>query len=263
MSEPATALVVALALALAMGVVLGLLGGGGSILTVPILVYVLGMPAREAIATSLLVVGVTSVAGVVQHARAGRVRWGSGALFGAFAMVGAFVGARLAAFLPTTILLLAFAALMVVAGVALLRERPSDAERDAARSAPPRLVSMAAYGALVGLVTGTVGAGGGFIVVPALVFLAGMELREAIGTSLLVVTLNSLAGFAGHVGHVELEPRLAAGFALAAVIGALAGGALSSRCPSDGLRRGFALLVLATAGYMVVRELAALVSGGG
>ncbi len=248
-------LVLGVVLAVGMGAVLGLLGGGGSILTVPILVYVIGMGPKHAIATSLLVVGVTSLAGMGQHARRGNVRWRTGLVFGAVAMLGAYAGGRVAALLPGSLLLLLFAALMLVTGVAMLRRRAAPAV--AARPAPTGarwLWRLVLQGLAVGGLTGLVGAGGGFVIVPALVLLGGLGMTAAIGTSLLVIAMNSFAGLAGHLAHETIDLRIAALVTLAAVIGSFGGAALASRLRQDTLRRAFAWLVLAMATFMIYRQ---------
>ncbi len=246
------------ALASVMGVVLGLLGGGGSILTVPILVYALGLGAKEAIATSLLVVGVTSLAGAIQHGRAGNVDWRTGALFGVVAMVGAYGGGVLADAFSGTALLLMFAALMVVTGVAmLLRREPAASSEDDEGPRRIRPLGIVVDGLVVGGVTGLVGAGGGFLVVPALVLLARMPMRLAIGTSLLVIALKSFAGLAGHLSHATIDLQLAGAVTGAAVAGSFIGAKLAAVADPAKLRTGFAWFVLAMAGVMVFQEMPA------
>ncbi len=247
----------ALALSVGMGIVLGLLGGGGSILTVPILVYALGFDPKEAIATSLLVVGLTALSGVYQHARAGNVRWGAGLTFGAFSMVGSYAGGRLAGVFRGEVLLLLFAGLMVVTAVAMLR-REQRRELVAARataSARTRLLRIGVQGLAVGAVTGLVGAGGGFLVVPALVLLGGVPMKEAIGTSLLVIGLNSSAALAGHLSHERVDWLLGLAITAASVLGTVGGAALARRLDAARLRKGFAFFVLAMAAWMVYDNL--------
>ncbi len=252
---------VALVLSVVMGVVLGLLGGGGSILTVPILVYALGLDAKEAIATSLLVVGLTAFSGVAQHARAGNVRWRTGLLFGLFTMAGAYGGGRLARFFSGEVLLLLFAGLMVATALAMLRkrERPEeDAPRHRASGStsaepmrPSQLAKVAVEGLVVGGVTGLVGAGGGFLVVPALVLLGGVPMKEAIGTSLFVIGLNSMAALAGHLSHESIAWRSSLAVMGAAIIGTFVGSALARRIDAGKLRKGFAVFVLTMAVWMI------------
>jgi hypothetical protein len=237
------------------GVALGLLGGGGSILTVPILIGLLGVPAKEAIATSLLVVGITSAAALWPHARAGRVAWRTGALFGAAGMVGAFAGGRLAALVPASWLLVGFAVMMLATAIAMLRAKPG------APTTPPRrelpLAKVLVEGSLVGLVTGLVGAGGGFLVVPALVLLGGMSMERAVGTSLVVIAMKSFAGLAGHLGHTPIDWALAFAASGAAVFGSVIGGRFVARVRSSALRRGFGWFVAAMAVVLLAREIPA------
>ncbi len=253
-------MILALVLAALMGVALGMLGGGGSILTVPILLYVIGLPAKQAIATSLLVVGVTSAFAVIAHARAGRVLWRTAALFGGAGMAGAFLGGRLAHFIPSTLLLLGFAAMMLATAIAMLRPpRSEGASGDGAgegEAPPPRQVArILVDGLVVGLVTGLIGAGGGFLVVPALVLLGRLPFKTAVGTSLVVIAMKSFAGFAGYLGHVSIDWSLAATVSAVAVAGTLLGGLLTSKVPQRTLRQVFAWFVVVMAVYLVGRQL--------
>lgn len=235
-----------LALALLIGVALGLLGGGGSILAVPLLVYVAGADPKDAIAMSLFVVGATSLAALVSHARGGRVRWKVGVVFGVASMAGAYVGGRLAEFVPGSILLTAFAAMMLVTAVAMIRgRRNGDADEGEGSGGRLRVVRVLVQGVGVGLVTGLVGAGGGFLVVPALVLLGGMPMTAAVGTSLLVIAMNSFAGFAGHLTSAQIDWRLTLAVTAAAIVGAVLGGVLAGKVPQAALRKGFGWFVLA------------------
>ncbi len=228
---------------------LGLLGGGGSILTVPTLHYIFGLEAHAAIAGSLLVVGLTSGVTLIPHLRAGRVRIRIGLVFGAASMASAYVAARLARDVPAGVLLGAFAILMLVAGLAMLRPgRPR-----AARHAPGWLV---AQGLVVGAITGFVGAGGGFVIVPSLVVLVGLTMEEAIATSLLVITANSVLAFAATASSVSLDAPVIATVLVAAIAGGAIGARLVHRVSPAQLRRGFGWLVLAMAVVMLAAELA-------
>ena len=239
-----------LLLAVAVGVSLGLLGGGGSILAVPLLVYVAGLESKEAIATSLLVVGVTSLAALLPHARAGRVRWRTGLVFGAAAMVGAYVGGRLAEFIPGTVLLIAFSLMMLATAVAMIRGRRQMKEREGGM----RVGLVVAEGGVVGLVTGMVGAGGGFLVVPALVLLGGLPMSAAVGTSLLVIAMKSFAGLGGYLASVQIDWGLAAAVTAAAVVGSLVGGTLTGRIPADTLQRGFGWFVVVMGVFVLAQQ---------
>ncbi len=240
-------------LAVLVGVTLGLLGGGGSILTVPLLAYVAGMDAKEAIATSLLVVGVTSAVGAISHARAGRVQWRTGILFGLAGMVGAYAGGLLSRFIPGGILLLAFAAMMIATAVAMLRGRKNKAAVGDGSSMPVGKILI--DGVVVGLVTGLVGAGGGFLVVPALALLGGLPMPIAVGTSLIVIAMKSFAGLGGYLSAVQIDWRLAAMVTAAAVVGSLIGGRLTSKVDPDALRKGFGWFVLLMSSVILAQEL--------
>ncbi|MGB3186467.1 MAG: sulfite exporter TauE/SafE family protein [Ornithinimicrobium sp.] len=238
-------LALTLGLAVLVGVTLGLLGGGGSILTVPLLVYVAGMETKEAIATSLLVVGVTSAVGAISHARAGRVQWRTGLVFGVAGMTGAYAGGRVAEFIPGQWLLIGFAVMMVATALAMLRGRREIDPGEAPDHLPTLRVIL--DGLVVGLVTGLVGAGGGFLVVPALALLGGLPMPVAIGTSLVVIAMKSMAGMAGYLASVTIDWPMAAMVTTAAVLGALLGGPLAGRIAPETLRRSFGWFVLVMA----------------
>ncbi|MGE2729591.1 sulfite exporter TauE/SafE family protein [Mycolicibacterium vaccae] len=240
-------------LAVFVGIALGLLGGGGSILTVPLLAYVGGMDAKQAIATSLLVVGVTSLVGAISHARAGRVQWRTGLIFGAAGMAGAFAGGLLARFIPGTVLLIGFAVMMIATAVAMLRGRKNvDAPAQGHRLPVPKVV---AEGLVVGLVTGLVGAGGGFLVVPALALLGGLPMPIAVGTSLIVIAMKSFAGLAGYLSSVQINWTVALAVTGAAVVGSLIGARLTAKVDPDSLRKAFGWFVLAMSSVILAQEI--------
>ncbi|MDH6193591.1 putative membrane protein YfcA [Mycobacterium frederiksbergense] len=243
-----------LVLAVVVGITLGVLGGGGSILTVPLLAYVAGMDAKQAIATSLLVVGATSAVGAISHARAGRVQWRVGLIFGAAGMAGAYLGGVLSRFIPGTVLLIGFALMMVATAVAMLRGRKTaeGAEFDGGRQLP--VVKILAEGLVVGLVTGLVGAGGGFLVVPALVLLGGLPMPVAVGTSLVVIAMKSFAGLAGYLSTVQIDWTLAVMVTGAAVIGGLIGARLTALINPDVLRKSFGWFVLLMSSVIFAQE---------
>lgn len=245
-------LVLTVVLAVVVGVLLGLLGGGGSILMVPLLVYVAGMGVKEAIVASLVVVGVTSAVSVVGHARTGHVRWRTGLLFGLAGMAGAFAGGFVGGHLPGPVLMVSFAVMMVATAVAMLRGRRTPAP-DATHTELP-VVKVLAEGAVVGVVTGLVGAGGGFLVVPALALLGGLPMPVAVGTSLLVIAMKSLAGLAGYLAAVPIDWALTGAVTAAAVAGSLVGGRLVARIPGDALRRGFGWFVLAMGAVVLTQQ---------
>ena len=247
-----TALTVALAVLV--GVSLGLLGGGGSVLTVPLLVYVAQQGAQEAIATSLLVVGATSALGAASHARAGRVRWRTALVFGGAGMAGAYAGGRVGSLLPGTLLLVLFALLLVVTAVAMLRRNGTPAADGAAHGGIGRILL---HGVVVGFVTGVVGAGGGFLVVPALVLLGGLPMHTAVATSLVVISMKSFAGFAGYAAGTAIDWPLALAVVAAASLGAVVAGHLSDRIDADRLRDGFGWFVLGVGQVVLVTEVPA------
>lgn len=242
-----------LALAVVVGITLGVLGGGGSILTVPLLAYVAGMDAKQAIATSLLVVGTTSAVGAISHARAGRVRWRVALIFGAAGMAGAYLGGLLARFIPGTLLLIGFALMMVATAIAMLRGRKNVESADGGDPLP--VIKVLAEGLVVGLVTGLVGAGGGFLVVPALVLLGGLPMPMAVGTSLVVIAMKSFAGLAGYLSSVQIDWGIAGLVTLAAVIGGLIGARLTGMVNPESLRQAFGWFVLGMSSVIFAEEL--------
>ncbi|MFY0562775.1 sulfite exporter TauE/SafE family protein [Archangium lansingense] len=256
-------MVLGIAASLLIGVSLGLLGGGGSILTVPLLVYVLGVEPKTAIAMSLLVVGLTSASAVVVHARAGRVHWRTAFVFGMGGMSGAFLGGRVARLLPTGLLLLLFSAVMVAAAVAMLRRKEAPAGTSGTVEAPVRLPvpRVLAQGAVVGLLSGLVGAGGGFLIVPALI-LVGLPTQAAVGTSLAVISLQCLAGLLGHLGHVQIPWGLTSAIVSTAIVGSFLGGRLADHVSPGSLRKGFGVFVLSVACIMVAGQMPSSVREG-
>lgn len=257
-------IVLAAVLAVFIGAAVGLLGGGGSILTTPLLVYVLDFDPKQAIAASLLVVAVTSGFALIGHARAHRVRWKTGSLFGGAGMIGAFIGGQIGANLPGPLLIGAFAVMMGVTATAMIRGR-KQVQGTKHKGLP--IFRILLDGLVVGFVTGLVGAGGGFLVVPALALLGGLPMPIAIGTSLLVVMLKSTAGFVGYVvtfgGDSVLRINPETTFPLGpvlivtamAVIGSFIGAALAGRIHPDRLRRSFGWFVLAMAVFILAQEI--------
>lgn len=245
---------IALALSLLVGAVLGLLGGGGSILTLPILVYVLHLEDKAAIASSLLVVGITSAAALLAHARDKNVDWRIGLVFAAAGSTGALMGGLLAGYVPGEWLIRAFLAMMVATGVAMIRGRKNvEAAAQTVTTLPT--LRIVRDGVLVGAVTGFVGAGGGFLVVPALALLGGLPMKRAVGTSLLVIAIQSTFGFIGHATHVHIDWALALSLAGMAVVGSFIGGAFTARVPAASLRQAFGVFVLVMAAYMGWKQL--------
>lgn len=255
-------LVVGYLLAAVVGLSLGLMGGGGSILTVPVFVYVLGYDPKLAIAMSLPVVGVTSLVGVIGHWKAGNVNLKAAFTFGAIAMVGAFGGARLAAFLSGEVQLTLLAVVMLLAAIMMLRSARQTAAAPVAGTEPrPIAIGVLLPVALsVGVLTGLVGVGGGFLVVPALVVLAREPIKQAVGTSLLVIAINSTAGFAGYLGQVQVPWTFMAGFTAVAVVGILAGTYLVRFIAPGALKQAFAVFLIVMGSFVLYRNRAVFLS---
>jgi len=245
--------VLTLAFAVVIGIALGMFGGGGSILTVPIFTYVAGLDPKVAIAASLPVVAVISACGALGHWRAGNVELRTAFTLGVFTMIGGFAGARGAHVLSGQLQMLIFAVVMIGASVAMLR---GTSQGPVVGPAAPRLPVMriAPLGLGVGLLTGVVGVGGGFLIVPALVSLANLPMRVAVGTSLLVIAMNASAGTLGYLGQVSMPFKLLLPFTLIALVGTAIGTGAAQRVPQAALRRGFALLLLVVSGFILYQN---------
>ena len=249
----------AILLGMVIGVLIGLVGGGGSILAVPALVYGVGLPLSRAVPTSLLVVGISSAVAALPRIIHREVRWRIAAVFGGAGIPAAFVGAAVNRMLPPRLLLFGFVGLMLLAAWRMLR-RDEQAGGDCAlpgggvdwqRCLPKAIAS----GAGVGLLTGLFGVGGGFVIIPALVLLLGLPMTLAVGTSMVIVSINSAAGFLAHLGEARLDLTVTAAFTLAMVTGALLAGRVGSRLSGERLRRGFAYLVAAVAVFVAIEAL--------
>ena len=243
--------ILGLLLSAVIGLSLGLIGGGGSILTVPILVYLLGVGPHEAVTMSLAVVGATSLFGSFLHYRKKNLDLRGGAVFGGAGIVGAFIGAPLTKLVSPEMLLLLFGVLMlVVAGVMIARRGGSAGEGKHATH--PVKAVLAGLG--VGVLTGFLGVGGGFLIVPALVFFGGLDMRKAVGTSLFVIFLNCVAGLAAHLGGGSFDFGLTAIVMGLAVGGAIVGTMISSKIPAQRLQKVFAVLVLGVGIVLVLKN---------
>jgi uncharacterized membrane protein YfcA len=252
-----TALLVAVILGLVIGALLGLLGGGGSILAVPALIYGAGQPLAAAVPTALLVVGVSSAAAVLPRLR--QVQWRLAGVFGVTGAAAAFGRTAINRLLDPAVVLIGFADLMVVAALRMLRST-DDAGGSCAlpgggvnwRSCLPK---AAASGVVVGFLTGLFGVGGGFLIIPALTLLLGLPMASAVATSLVIIVINSAAGFTAHLSDAPIDIGIAVSFTVAAVLGSFAAGHLAPRLPGDRLRRWFAYLVLAVAAYVIAQTI--------
>lgn len=243
-----SALFLALAAGAVIGLALGALGGGGSVLAVPALIYLLGFTPVAATTASLVIVTLTSATALTAHAREGHVRWRTGLLFAVAGIGPALLGGALAGHLPAAVLTVAFAAVAAAAAIRMLRPHTATDDVVAVRPGP-----AATAGAGLGAVTGILGVGGGFLAVPALVDVLGMRMREAVGTSLLVITVNALAALTMRAGTADgLDWTVVGPFAGAAVLGAWDGKRLSAKLSGRTLQRAFALALLAVAGFMLV-----------
>lgn len=229
----------AMALATLVGLSLGALGSGGSIITTPVLVYVAGIPPDQAVGMSLFIVGATSLAGALIHLRRGNVERTPVLFFALSGMVGSYFGSAGTAMVSGRTLMLIFAAIMLVVGTAMwfgsigLRR---------SMSCNPYKCLGAGFG--VGLLTGFIGVGGGFLIIPALVLFAGLESQKAIGTSLAIITFNSATGFLGQLRFVRMDWNFVGGFLFFALGGMFCGIALSRRLPDALLKRIFAITVM-------------------
>ena len=264
----------AIPLGVLIGLALGALGGGGSILTVPALVYALGQDPRDATTSSLIIVGVTSLIALVPHARASRVRFAQGLLFGALGTAGSFAGTALSRSVAPNTLLLAFAALMLLVAALMMRRVLNPAERSTLLDptveslitlrpfscACPRVAKVVVTATLVGLLTGFFGVGGGFALVPALVLALGFPMPTAVGTSLLVIAVNSATALTARITDTSshLDWALIGTFTVAAVVGSLLGGRIASRANPRHLTLGFAVLLVGVALYTAARSLSLL-----
>jgi uncharacterized protein len=263
---------------LVVGLSLGLTGGGGAIFAVPLLVYGLDVPARQAVGISLAAVGATALVGFLQRWRGGQVEIGTGLLFAVAGMTGAPLGSWIAGQLPETLLLMLFAGLMVTVAARMWRQAASAASAEIAcppgvevpgptcrRDASGTLiltsrcaVLLLMVGLLTGVLAGLFGVGGGFVIVPALVLFSGMPIHRAVGTSLLVIALVSVAGVSAHLWAGRDIPLDITGWFLVGGLGGLvAGQSLSKRLSGLVLQRVFVIAILAVAAYVVVQNLLA------
>jgi uncharacterized membrane protein YfcA len=248
------------ALAAVIGLSLGILGGGGSILTVPIFVYAMGYAPKVAIAMSLPVVGVTSLVGAIGHWRAGTFDLRAALSFGPIAMVGALAAARLSMHVAGLVQLTLLGLVMIAAAVVMLRGAGAERATTAMRLRQPVLLGASGLGA--GIITGLVGIGGGFLFVPALVLLAGLPIKTAVGTSLLVIAMNTAAGAAGYHGQVNIPWGVVGVFASIAIVGSLAGARVVRYVPQSALRRGFAYFLFAMAAFILYQNRSVLIHPG-
>ncbi len=288
-------LVIGYILAVCIGLSLGLIGGGGSILAVPILIYVMGVAPKAAIAMSLIIVGIVSIIGAIPHWLQGNVNLRIAAIFAPTAMIGAYLGARLASlpFITETFQLICFGLVMVIASVLMIRKGGKSSKSQKVTSSkkfdsssthqskgltlpskgrratqgaelnsahapsacmPRHWLVIPLEGLGVGMITGFVGVGGGFAIIPALVLLGGIPMKEAIGTSLLIIAFKSATGFLGYLSQVELDWNLVISFTIAASVGTLVGAYLTRLIDAKNLQKGFGYFVLAVAVFVLIKR---------
>ena len=246
------------------GVVVGLLGAGGSIMTTPLFLYVEDMPPLEAISSSLLVVAAASSLALFRHGMRGHIQWRVGIIFGVSGMFSGFLGGQVGAHLPEKVLLFAFSIIMAITGFAMIRRRKNSVARSPFK---PKTYRLIFDGALVGFVTGIVGAGGGFMVVPALVLFGGLAIKDAIATSLLVVIMKCFGNFAGFAlkfndgSLVSLNTKISFDFKvillaiLGASIGSIIGSIFSTKVKSEKLSIVFGWFVILIASFILIENL--------
>lgn len=251
-------MIVALGCGLLIGVVMGMVGGGGAVLAVPALVYAVGMGVHEATTASLAVVGAAASVGAVGQARRRTVCWGSAAWFSAAAALGGVVGALLNRDAGSAFLLLLFSGVMALAARAIWRRAavPGLVARGCPQASPRRLLPA---GFAIGVLTGLVGVGGGFVIVPALVVGLSFGMREAMATSMAIVAAVSVFGLLAHLASgAALDLPVAVAMGAAAVVGAALGPSLGDRISTPALGRSFAVLVTVVAAGMAIATLAGI-----
>lgn len=256
-------------LAALVGISLGLIGGGGSILTVPILVYLMGVNPILATSYSLFIVGSTSMVGAINNYRKGLVSIKTALLFGLSSITTVFIARKIIMpMIPAVLfdnghihitqamaIMVLFAILMLMASIAMIQDKDPQVnelgEDQKSANTVPKLLS---FGVLIGLATGFLGAGGGFLVIPALVIILKMPMKEAVGTSLLIIALNSLIGFTGDIGHFVIDWKFLIGITLIAIAGIFVGGYLAKKIEGDKLKKVFGWFVLVMGIYIFVKE---------
>ncbi|MEO8612037.1 MAG: sulfite exporter TauE/SafE family protein [Chloroflexota bacterium] len=246
-------LILNLVLGFGIGASLGLLGGGGSILTVPALVYLVGQTPQVAVTTSLAIVGANSALGAFFHRSQGTLNWRVALIFGGSGMVVSYLAAGFSKQFSPNVLMVAFALLMLFVGMVLVRQK--QAQVSALQVNELKLWKVLVGGVSVGLLTGILGVGGGFLIVPALVMLVGLPMHHAVGTSLVVIAMNSLAGFLGHLSGIALDLPLITVFIAAGLLGTFAGARLGKRLDASLLRKAFALFVVGLAVFLLYDNL--------
>ncbi|MBE9223348.1 sulfite exporter TauE/SafE family protein [Cyanobacterium stanieri LEGE 03274] len=254
-----------LILAIIIGLSLGLIGGGGSILAVPILRYVMGVEPRSAIAMSLFIVGTVSIIGIIPHWRQGNVNLPVAISFIPPAMVGSFLGAKITQFpfITDTVQLVAFGIVMLLASILMIKkssaktstkelEKTTVKVKTISKNKTKKIILTITEGLVVGILTGFVGVGGGFLIIPALVLVGGIPMKEAVGTSLLIIAAKSASAFMGYLTLVNIDWILTIGFTFAATVGIISGSYLSKIIDAKYLQKGFGYFVLVVAIFVLI-----------
>jgi len=250
------------------GISLGLIGGGGSILTVPVMVYLFGISPLLATSYSLFIVGSTSLIGAVNNIRKGQVNLKAAFFFGASSIATVFVTrkfiipiipkniATISGFTLTEpfLTMVLFGILMLLASISMIRNKNGIGPEEECSDCI-KFFKLLGYGISIGLVTGFLGAGGGFLLIPALVLLVKLPMKKAVGTSLLIIAMNSIIGFLGDLGHFDIDWRFLMVISLIAAAGILVGGLLSKHIPGEKLKKGFGWFVLVMGVYIIIKEI--------
>ncbi|XOV88475.1 MAG: sulfite exporter TauE/SafE family protein [Pseudomonadota bacterium] len=250
-------IVIALPGALFVGFTLGMFGSGGSILTVPILVFLLGLDEKVAITSSLAIVGVVATFASLPYLRSRQVDWRTVILFGGPGVLGSYLGAWSSAYVSGTVQLMTFAIVMLLASFLMLR--PIAVTMDQRPGTRRGLHKVMSEGLAAGMLTGFVGVGGGFLIVPALVLLSGLSMQRAVATSLTIIVLQCLVGFVTHVEILQTEgltlnATIIGFFAIAGVLGSYGGTALATRLPQDRMKQGFGAFLILIATLILLRS---------
>jgi len=253
-----TQTLLAVSFGLAIGLSLGLIGGGGAILAVPVLVYVLGENVKQATTTSLMVVGAAALVGAIDHARRGRVRARLAVALSAGGAVGAVAGTALNRLVSADTILFLFAFVLLAAAYGMLRRNDGPASEERGRRPDEAWLRALTTGVGVGLLTGFFGVGGGFLIVPLLVLAFGFNMKTAVGTSLLVITLTSAAALTAHLATGTVDWAIAGAFTAGGIIGALFGSRVSAQVPARRLRDAFAVLVITLAAALLAHDATAI-----
>jgi hypothetical protein len=251
-------LLIATFLGYIIGLTLGLLGGGGSILTVPALVYIIGQTPQVAVTASLVIVGANSAMGAVFHRSQGTLNWRIALLFGGTGMISSYLAAGISSLFSPTLLLILFALLMMLVAL-LMTFKPTMAKQFEEEAKSNWLVVITA-GAVVGVLTGVLGVGGGFLIVPALVMLVGLSMQQAVGTSLIIIAMNSLAGLMGHLSDTAFDMNLILIFVVTGLLGTFTGTKLAKHIESRFLQRLFALFIIILASFLLADNVGKLIA---